>query len=87
MCPSHRLTPLLVRFRPRAGVQAGADALAGRVSRDGPFNVSGPATPTDLVNFGQVQSLPKQSIAGSWSALPRQTSARVRATSGLPSSD
>jgi hypothetical protein len=49
---------LLVRFRPRAGVQAGVDALAGRVSRDGPFNVSGPATPTDLVNFGRVQDLP-----------------------------
>jgi hypothetical protein len=49
---------LLVRFRPRAGVQAGADALAGRVSRNGPFSVSGPATPTDLVNFGRVQDLP-----------------------------
>ena len=49
---------LLVRFRPRAGVQAGVDALAGRVTRDGPFDVSGPATPTDLVNFGRVQDLP-----------------------------
>jgi FtsX-like permease family len=49
---------LLVRFRPRAGVQAGVDALAGRVSRDGPYSVSGPATPTDLVNFGRVQDLP-----------------------------
>ncbi|HYB86128.1 MAG TPA: FtsX-like permease family protein [Streptosporangiaceae bacterium] len=49
---------LLVRFRPRAGVQTGLDALAGRVSPDGPYSVSGPATPTDLVNFGQVQDLP-----------------------------
>jgi hypothetical protein len=49
---------LLVRFRPQAGVVAGADALARRVTQDGPFNVSGPATPTDLVNFGRVQDLP-----------------------------
>jgi ABC-type antimicrobial peptide transport system permease subunit len=34
------------------------DALAGRVTRAGPFSVSGPATPTDLVNFGRVQDLP-----------------------------
>jgi FtsX-like permease family len=49
---------LLVRFRPRVGVQAGIDALAGRIARHGPFSVSGPATPTDLVNFGRVQDLP-----------------------------
>ena len=50
---------LLVRFRPQVGVQAGADAL-GRagLTPHGPFSVSGPAIPTDLVNFGRVQDLP-----------------------------
>jgi ABC-type antimicrobial peptide transport system permease subunit len=49
---------LLVRFRPQVGVQAGVDALAGRLTPHGPFSVSGPAIPTDLVNFGRVQDLP-----------------------------
>jgi putative ABC transport system permease protein len=49
---------LLVRFRPQVGVQAGVDALAGRLTPRGPFSVSGPAIPTDLVNFGRVQDLP-----------------------------
>jgi hypothetical protein len=49
---------LLVRFRPQVGAQAGADALAGRLTPHGPFSVSGPAIPTDLVNFGRVQDLP-----------------------------
>ena len=49
---------LLVRFR--AGTDAGADlrVLASREARAGSFVVQGPATPTELVNFGQVQDLP-----------------------------
>jgi hypothetical protein len=32
--------------------------LTSRVARAGPFAVRGPATPTDLVNFGRVRNLP-----------------------------
>ena len=37
---------------------ADLSALAAREARLGPFVVQGPATPTDLVNFGRVQDLP-----------------------------
>jgi len=50
---------VFVRFRPGAGPQAGREALAARLARLGSFTVDGPATPTDLVNFGQVQDLPQ----------------------------
>jgi hypothetical protein len=50
---------VFVRFRPDAGPQAGRAALAARLARLGSFTVGGPATPTDLLNFGQVQDLPQ----------------------------
>jgi ABC-type antimicrobial peptide transport system permease subunit len=50
---------VFVRFPPGAGPQAGRQALAARLARLGSFTVDGPATPTDLVNFGQVQDLPQ----------------------------
>jgi len=51
-------TGLMVRFRPGISQQQEINALAARVVRLGPFAVAGPATPADLVNFGQVQDLP-----------------------------
>jgi hypothetical protein len=50
---------LFVRFRPGVEPQAGRKDLATRLDRAGSFNVDGPATPTDLLNFGQVQDLPQ----------------------------
>ena len=50
---------VFVRFRPDVGPQAGRQALATRLAGAGSFRVDGPATPTDLVNFGQVQDLPQ----------------------------
>jgi hypothetical protein len=50
---------VFVRFRPDVGPQAGRQALATRLADAGSFRVDGPATPTDLVNFGQVQDLPQ----------------------------
>ena len=50
---------VFVRFRPGVGPQAGRQALAARLAGVGSFRVDGPATPTDLVNFGQVQNLPQ----------------------------
>ena len=50
---------VFVRFRPGVGPQAGRQALAARLAKAGSFRVDGPATPTDLVNFGQVQDLPQ----------------------------
>ena len=50
---------VFVRFRPGAGPQAGRQALDARLDRLGSFTVDGPATPTDLLNFGQVQDLPQ----------------------------
>jgi hypothetical protein len=50
---------VFVRFRPGAGPEAGRQALAARLARHGSFRVDGPATPTDLLNFGQVQDLPQ----------------------------
>jgi hypothetical protein len=51
-------TGLVVRFRPGASQQQEITALAARVDRLGPFGVTGPTTPADLVNFGQLQDLP-----------------------------
>ena len=52
------LDTLLVRFRPGAGGPAALNAFAARAARLGAFAVQGPATPTDVVNFGRVQDLP-----------------------------
>ncbi len=52
------LDTLLVRFRPGAGGLAALNALAAQAARLGAFTVQGPATPTDVVNFGRVQDLP-----------------------------
>jgi hypothetical protein len=49
---------LLVRFRPGTDPQARTGTLASQAARAGPFVVQGPATPTDLVNFGRVRNLP-----------------------------
>lgn len=50
---------VLIRFRPGTSPQAGRHALAAQLAQRGSFTVDGPATPTDLVNFGQVQRLPQ----------------------------
>ncbi len=49
---------LIVKFRPGVPLQQGISALTARIERLGPYAVSGPSTPADLVNFGQLQSLP-----------------------------
>jgi putative ABC transport system permease protein len=64
----HRLAPpgftlppfdgVLVSFRSGASVPQALDQLAARVDRAGPFVVTAPSTPGDLVNFGQLQDLP-----------------------------
>ena len=56
--PAPPLDTLLVRFRPGASGPSELNAFAARAARLGPFAVQGPATPTDLVNFGRVQDLP-----------------------------
>jgi FtsX-like permease family len=56
-----------VRYRPGITAPAGRRALAGRLARSGQrgqFAIDGPATPTDLLNFGQVQDLPQVLGAG-----------------------
>jgi hypothetical protein len=50
---------VFVRFVPGVELQAGRKDLATRLDRVGSFSVDGPATPTDLLNFGQVQDLPQ----------------------------
>jgi len=50
---------VLIRFRPGTSPQAGRHALAAQLAQRGSFTVDGPATPTDLVTFGQVQRLPQ----------------------------
>jgi ABC-type antimicrobial peptide transport system permease subunit len=47
--------PVPARCRPEAGRQA----LATRLAEVGSFTVDGPATPTDLLNFGQVRDMPQ----------------------------
>jgi hypothetical protein len=53
------LAAVFVRFRPGVEPQAGRQDLAARLAEVGSFTVDGPATPTDLLNFGQVQDLPQ----------------------------
>jgi hypothetical protein len=58
---------LFVRYRPGVTAPAGRRALATRLAQGGQrgqFAVDGPATPTDLLNFGQVQDLPQLLAAG-----------------------
>jgi hypothetical protein len=50
---------VFVRFRPGVEPQAGRHDLATRLAEVGSFTVDGPATPTDLLNFGQVQDMPQ----------------------------
>ena len=50
---------VFVRFRPGVEPQAGRQDLAARLAEVGSFTVDGPAAPTDLVNFGQVQDMPQ----------------------------
>jgi ABC-type lipoprotein release transport system permease subunit len=50
---------MFVRFRPGVEPQAGRQDLAARLAEAGSFTVDGPATPTDLLNFGQVRDLPQ----------------------------
>ena len=59
--PGFSLPPpnsVLVRFSQRANVPRAVAELTTRVERAGPFVVTGPSTPADLVNFGQLQALP-----------------------------
>jgi putative ABC transport system permease protein len=49
---------LVVKFRPGVPLQQGITALTARIERLGPYAITGPSTPADLVNFGQLQSLP-----------------------------
>ena len=59
--PSLQLPPfdgLLVRFRPGVSPSAGVAALAARLQRLGPIAVEGQSPPVDLLNFGEVQSMP-----------------------------
>jgi ABC-type lipoprotein release transport system permease subunit len=51
-------TGIMVRFRAGVPAQQGISELAARVDKLGPFGVTGPSTPADLVNFGQLQNLP-----------------------------
>ena len=55
---------VFVRFKAGVSPQAGRRALAARLGQPGQFVVDGPATPTDLLNFGQVQDLPQLLAAG-----------------------
>jgi putative ABC transport system permease protein len=56
-----RLPPfatVLVKFRDGVSAAAGITALVARVDGLGPLAVTGPDTPADLVNFGELQDLP-----------------------------
>jgi len=59
--PGLQLPPfdgLLVRFRPGVSPSAGVAALAARLQPLGPIAVEGQSPPVDLLNFGEVQSMP-----------------------------
>jgi ABC-type lipoprotein release transport system permease subunit len=59
--PGSSLPPyngLEVKFRSGLSQQQDIAALTARVAKVGPFAVTGPSTPVDLVNFGQLQDLP-----------------------------
>jgi hypothetical protein len=50
---------VFIRFRPGVSPQSGRQALAAQLAPFGNVRVDGPATPTDLLNFGEVQDLPQ----------------------------
>ena len=59
--PGMRAPPyngVMLTFRPGVPAQQGLSALTTRIERLGPYAISGPSTPADLVNFGQLQDLP-----------------------------
>ena len=56
--PAPPYNGLVVKFRPGVPLQQGINSLTARVERLGPYAVTGPSTPADLVNFGQLQDLP-----------------------------
>jgi hypothetical protein len=57
--PAPPLDTVLLRYRPSATAgPAELDRLSAREARLGPYVTEGPATPTDVVNFGRVQDLP-----------------------------
>jgi ABC-type lipoprotein release transport system permease subunit len=59
--PRFQLPPfdgLLARFRPGVSPAAGVTALAARLQRVGPIAVEAQSPPADLLNFGEVQSMP-----------------------------
>ena len=61
LLPSGQTLPadtVFIRFKAGVSPQDGRRALAARLGQPGQFVVDGPATPTDLLNFGQVQDLP-----------------------------
>jgi hypothetical protein len=49
---------VVVKFGPGVPLQQGINSLTARIERLGPYAISGPSTPADLVNFGQLQDLP-----------------------------
>jgi FtsX-like permease family len=56
--PAPPYNGLIVKFRPGVPLQQGISALTTRIERLGPYSVTGPSAPADLVNFGQLQDLP-----------------------------
>jgi len=56
--PAPPFNGLMVKFRPGTSTRQDLAALAARVDRLGSFAVTGPTTPADLVNFGELQDLP-----------------------------
>jgi ABC-type lipoprotein release transport system permease subunit len=56
--PAPPYNGLVVKFRPGVPPQQGINSLTARIERLGPYAISGPTTPADLVNFGQLQGLP-----------------------------
>ena len=71
---------VLIRFRPDINPQAGRHTLTTQLARHGSFTVDGPATPTDLVNFGKVQDLP-QALGTGLAAVALLTIAHLLMTS------
>ena len=71
---------LLVRFRPGVSPSAGVAALGARLQRLGPIAVQGQGPPVDLLNFGEVQSLPLL-LGGSLGVLALATIAHLLITS------
>jgi ABC-type lipoprotein release transport system permease subunit len=81
--PSLQLPPfdgLLVRFRPGVSPSAGVAVLAARLQRLGPIAVEGQGPPVDLLNFGEVQSMPLL-LGGSLGVLALATLAHLLITS------